>query len=282
MGTTDKVLYFFEKDNEILKSKPDRKIALFLDFDGTLVPIQKDPMQCFLSEKTKRQLSLLAGSNSCYITVLSGRSLSDIKKRIGIPKIYYGGNHGLDISGPDLRYTHPKALTSKLAIEQVTRRLKKEITNIEGAWLENKKYSVSLHFRSVKKENIPLVKKIFHTVINEFIEEKRLNIIKGKKVIELTPNVSWNKGSAVLWILKQLKDKCMPIYIGDDQTDETAFIVLRKKGITIRIGKSKKSFADYYLKGYWEISRLLHKIYVASSTMKCNTWESRKGDAIHN
>jgi trehalose-phosphatase len=109
-------------------------------------------------------------------------------------------------------------------------------------------------------QNIPLVKKIFHAVINEFMEEKRLNVIKGKKVIELTPNVSWNKGSAVLWILKQLKDNCLPIYIGDDQTDETAFKALRKKGITIRIGKSKKSFADYYLKGYWEISRLLQQM----------------------
>jgi trehalose-phosphatase len=119
---------------------------------------------------------------------------------------------------------------------------------------------VSLHFRSVKTENIPLVKKVFHTIANEFIEKKRLNVIKGKKVIELTPNVSWDKGRAVLWILKQLKDKCMPIYVGDDKTDETAFKALRKKGITIRIGKSKKSFADYYLKGYWEISRLLQQM----------------------
>ena len=240
MVKMDKVQYFFEKDNDILKNKSGRKIALFLDFDGTLVPIQKDPRQCFLSDKIKTQLLLLAGSQCCYLMVLSGRSLSDIKKRIGIREIYYGGNHGLDISGPNLRYTHPKALTSKLDIQYVTRKLKKELTNIEGAWLEKKKFSVSLHFRSVKKENIPLIKKVFHTVANEFIEEKRLSVIKGKKVIELTPNASWDKGSAALWILKQLKDKCVPIYIGDDQTDETAFKALNKKGITIRVGKVKK------------------------------------------
>lgn len=260
MGKTDKLHYFFKKANDILKSKSDRKIALFLDFDGTLVPIQKNPMQCSLSEKTKRQLSLLAGSNCCYLTVLSGRSLSDIKKRIGIPKIYYGGNHGLDISGPDLRYTHPKALISKLAITCAVRRLKKEIVDIEGAWLENKKYTVSLHFRSVKTENIPLVKKVFHAVVNEFMEGKRLNVIKGKKVLELIPNVPWNKGSAVLWILKQLKDKCLPIYIGDDQTDETAFKALNRKGITIRIGKSRKTAAKYYLKGHQEVPRFLKEV----------------------
>lgn len=256
----DKTQYFFEKGAYFRTFEAGRKIALFLDFDGTLVPIQKDPQQCFLSNKIKNQLLLLAGSQCCYLMVLSGRSLSDIKKRIGIRKIYYGGNHGLDISGPNLRYTHPKALTSKIAIEYVTRKLKKEIANIEGAWLENKKFSVSLHFRSVKKENIPIIKKVFHAVANEFIEEKGLNVIKGKKVIELTPHVSWNKGSAVLWILRQLKDKCVPIYIGDDQTDETAFKALSGKGFTIRVGKSKKTAANYYLKGHWELPRLLKEI----------------------
>lgn len=255
------------------KLEAGRKIALFLDFDGTLVPIQEDPKQCFLSNKMKNQLLLLAGSQGCYLIVLSGRALSDIKKRIGIRKIYYGGNHGLDISGPNLRYTHPKALTSKLAIEHVTRRLKKAITNIEGAWLENKKFSVSLHFRSVKKENIPLIKKVFHAVANESIEGKRLNVIKGKKVIELVPNVSWNKGSAALWILRQLKDNCLPIYIGDDQTDETAFRALNKKRITIRVGRSKKTVAEYYLKGHWEVPRLLNEIleYTKNNGMRGNS-----------
>jgi trehalose 6-phosphate phosphatase len=260
MAKMDKVQYYFEKDVFFKTFETGQKIALFLDFDGTLVPIQKDPKQCFLSNKIKNQLLLLAGSPCCYLMVLSGRALSDIKKRIGIRKIYYGGNHGLDISGPNLRYTHPKALTSKLAIEHITRKLKKEITNIEGAWLENKKFSVSLHFRSVKKENVMLVKKIFKAVANEFIEGKRLNVIKGKKVIELTPNVSWNKGSAVIWILKQFEDKCVPIYIGDDQTDETAFKALNGSGVTIRVGKSKKTAANYYLKGHWEIPRLLREI----------------------
>lgn len=265
MKKLDKALqphYFFEKPNKeyFLKVKPDQKIALFLDFDGTLVPIQKNPAQCILSDKLRNQLQLLADSNRCYLTVLSGRSLSDIRKMVGIRKIYYGGNHGLDISGPDVKDTHPKALLAKPIIKHVRDLLKKEIANIEGAWLENKKFTVSLHFRSVKKGDISLIKKIFYTVVNEFLENKLLSVIKGKKVLELTPNASWNKGSAVLWILQQLKDKCLPIYIGDDQTDETAFKALNRKGITIRIGKSKKTAAKYHLKGHWEVSRLLKEI----------------------
>jgi trehalose 6-phosphate phosphatase len=275
----DNAQYFLKKDTGILKSKSGRKIALFLDFDGTLVPIQKDPEQCFLSKKFKNQLLALSDSQCCYLIILSGRSLSDIKKRIGIRQIYYGGNHGLDISGPNLKFTHPKALTSRLAIEQIKRQLEKAIANIDGAWLENKKYSVSLHFRSVKKENIPLIKKVFNTVTNKLIEERRLNVLKGKKVIELTPNASWDKGSAALWILKQLKDKCVPIYAGDDQTDETAFRALAKKGITVRVGKSKKTVAKYYLKSHWEVLRLLNEILEYTKSNGSGKNSKQFGDA---
>ncbi|EQB63077.1 MAG: hypothetical protein RBG1_1C00001G0656 [candidate division Zixibacteria bacterium RBG-1] len=251
--------YFFE-GNHLHKIKAGQKFALFLDFDGTLVPIQKDPAKCFLSEKVKEQLRLITRSKYCYLSILSGRSLSDIRKRVGIRTIYYGGNHGLDISGPGVRYTHPKALKAESIIKGVKQQLKKEIKGIGGAWLEDKKFTLSLHFRSVKKEGIPFVKNIFDKTVAEFLEKKSLAEIKGKKVLELVPEVSWDKGTAVLWILQRLKDNSLSIYIGDDQTDETAFKALSKRGITIRIGSSKRTFADYYLKGHWEVSQLLKQI----------------------
>jgi len=262
--------YFFEKDYYSRlqnKIKTHLKIALFLDFDGTLVPIQKDPAQCFLPEKIRDQLKSLTRSDHCYLSVLSGRSLSDIKKRVGIRRIYYGGNHGLDISGPNIKYTHPKVILAKPIMDIAKRNLRKEIDDIDGAWLEDKKYTLSLHFRSVKKEDIFFVKRIFYKTVAELLDKKPLAVVKGKKVLELMPNVLWDKGSAALWILKELKVKCLTIYIGDDQTDENAFKALHKKGINIRVGKSKKTLADYYLKGYWEISRLLKQMQEIIKTL---------------
>jgi len=260
--------YLSKKDSNHIHNiiKPGLKIALFLDYDGTLVPIQQDPAKCILSDRIKKQLQLLAHSNRCYLAILSGRSLPDIKKRVGIRKIYYGGNHGLDISGPDVRYTHPKAQLAKPVIKNVKHLLKKDIEHIKGAWLEDKKFTLSLHFRSADKKNIALVKKKFYKVIAEFLKQKSFAVIKGKKVLELTPNASWNKGSAVRLILQKLKNNYLPIYIGDDQTDETAFKELFKRGITIRIGKSKKTSADYYLKGHREVSRLLQQIQEIAKT----------------
>lgn len=254
--------YFFEKGNSnILSSiESNRKIALFLDYDGTLVPIQRDPSQCVLPDKIKQQLQLLAGSNHCYLTILSGRSLPDIRKRIGIRKIFYGGNHGVDIAGPGMRYTHPKASSTRPVILKIKHLLKKEIADIKGAWLEDKKFTLTLHFRDVKKRDISSVKKVFYKIAKRFIQGKLLTVIKGKKVLELTPDISWDKGKAILYILERLKDKCLPIYIGDDTTDEFAFSAISGKGITIRVGRSAKTFADYYLKGYPEVLRLLQGI----------------------
>jgi HAD superfamily hydrolase (TIGR01484 family) len=246
--------------------------------------------------------------------ILSGRSLPDIKKRIGIRKIYYGGNHGLDISGPHLRYKNPNALSAIPLIKKVKKLLAKEIKNIRGVWLEDKKFTMSLHFRSVKKENISVVKKKFYKTVTEFLNkphipqrdtkvnknvipaklvpaglkrgaihqgigflssretldsrlhrndklgEQLLFIMKGKKVLELIPNTSWDKGKATLYILQRLKEDCLPIYIGDDKTDEDAFRYIHDNGITVRVGRSRKTLAHYYLKRQREVSEFLRRI----------------------
>lgn len=256
-------IYFFEKKSfnrfrNKIKQYP--RIALFLDFDGTLVPIQKDPAQCVLAEGIKEQLKSLAGSDRRYISILSGRSLSDIKSMVGIRNICYGGNHGLVIFGSDMTYVHPKALSAKPSVDKAARMLSKEIAGIKGAWIERKKFTASLHYRSVRKRDVPLVKKAFYKIVSEFSGDRRLAVIKGKKVLELAPDASWSKGSAVLYILNKLKDKYLPVYVGDDWTDETAFRALNKKGITVRVGKSAKTTANYYLKSQREVSEFLKKV----------------------
>ena len=237
-----------------------RSIALFLDYDGTLVPIRKDPSRCFLPEKVKEDIRMLSRSRRFFLCILSGRSLGDIKKLVGIKSICYGGNHGLDISGPGIRYTNPLALKARPTIRMVKRELEKEIEIIEGAWIEDKKFTFTLHFRAVKKEDIPAVEKALERVTAGCRKKEPLSIIKGKKVLELCPDAAWNKGRAALWILKRLKGGYLPVYIGDDQTDETAFKVFRKDGVTIRVGRSKRTSARYCVKGRLEILMFLDQM----------------------
>lgn len=256
-------IYFFEKKsfNRFMnKIKQYPRIALFLDFDGTLVPIQKDPSMCVLSGEMKEQLKSLADSVRIYITIISGRSLSDIKRMAGIRNICYGGNHGLVISGSDMTYVHPEALSAKPFIEKAARMLSKAIAGIEGAWIERKKFTASLHYRSVCRRDVLSVKKAFYKIIPELLGERKLAVIKGKMVLELAPDASWSKGSAALWILNNLKGKYLPVYIGDDWTDENAFKALNKKGITIHVGKSAKTAAGYYLKSQREVAEFLKNV----------------------
>lgn len=255
--------YFFGMNGRISRIPgvpAGRKVALFIDFDGTLVPIQQDPARCFLPDETKGLLESLANANHCYVAVLSGRSIKDIKAMVGIRTICYGGNHGLVISGGGMTYIHPGALSAKPLIDKAGRRLGKRIAGIRGAWVERKKFTVSLHYRLAGREAVPRLTGIFHDVAAEFRDEGPLAVMKGKKVLELMPDLAWNKGSAALRILRRLGGKYIPVFIGDDLTDETAFRALGRKGICIKIGKSGNTSAHYYLKTFREVPRLLQLI----------------------
>lgn len=240
--------------------KKSGRIALFLDFDGTLVPIQEDPAQCIISSRNKSQLEEIAASGRCYVFILSGRSLSDIKKKVGIRGIYYGGNHGLVISGPDIEYIHPGVVFAKPTIDSIRRKIENEVRDIEGAWIERKKFTFTLHYRAAGKGDIKAVKKMFYDAVSGFSGRLPLLVIKGKKVLELSPDLSWNKGSAAQWLLKQFVHKCTPIYVGDDITDESVFRTFNSKGITVKVGRSKNSAAQYYLKEQREVTMFLQHV----------------------
>ena len=252
--------YFFGgAANPVAGISPGRKIALFLDFDGTLVPIRKDPDKCVLSPEIKEQLRSLANSGRHFVAVLSGRTLADIKSRVGIRNICYGGNHGLTISGKGMGFIYPGALLVLPGIDKAGCRLEKEIARFDGARVEWKKFTLSLHYRLVDKEDIPALKRVFYGVAAEFSGNKLLTVMKGKRVLELQP-ASWDKGKAVHWILNRLESGYLPLFIGDDVTDEAAFKALKNRGITVRIGRSKRSLARFYLKDYGETLRLLETV----------------------
>jgi trehalose-phosphatase len=251
--------YFFGKSP--LKSKDEgTKILLLLDFDGTLVRIRRDPETCELSPEARDQLEALAGSGGCIVSVLSGRSLSDVETKVGLKGLFYGGNHGLTISGPGLSFIHPHAFTAKELICRLRGSLEKEMEGIEGVRIEDKGLSLTVHYRGAGTRDKSLVRRALYRTVSGAPERGLLTVLKGKEVLELMPNVEWDKGAAALFVLQTLGGRFLPVYVGDDLTDETAFERLRETGITIRVGPSGKTAARYYLKGQWEVLRLLREI----------------------
>jgi len=149
----------------------------------------------------------------------------------------------------------------KNKIDRVCQRIEKATKNFQGVVIEKKNLSFTLHYRMASKESKALVRHIFHKTISEEFAGDAFKVIKGKEVLELAPDVLWDKGRAALFILQRLNADCLPLYVGDDLTDETAFRVLKKNGITIRVGSSEKTEAHYYPQGHQEILHFLLTLY---------------------
>ncbi|MBI5573967.1 MAG: trehalose-phosphatase [Elusimicrobia bacterium] len=249
--------YFFHDKNEIIENLRNRRALIFLDYDGTLVPIRKTPKLAVLNLKTKELLRQI--SKKYFIAIISGRTLSEIKKLVGLKNIIYSGNHGFEIEIKGRKTVQDVPLESKKEIHRIKNKLIEEIKKIGGAFLEDKGLTLSVHWRLVGKKYLLKLFAIIRDVIRNGL---CIHLTKGKKVWEIRPNINWDKGRAVRFVMSKVqspKSKVVPIYIGDDITDEDVFKIL-KNGITIRVGKSKKSKAKYYIKNQSEIKKLLNHL----------------------
>jgi trehalose-phosphatase len=183
---------------------------------------------------------------------------------VGLSNIIYGGNHGLELKGPQVRFKSPVSQKHGAIITKISRGLRNKLRSIKGVLIENKGLSLSVHYRRVNDKNIPLVKAVFREATAFNLRRNEIRVRLGKMVLEVCPPVNWNKGKAVLWLLQNMSfsgnASVMPIYIGDDVTDEDAFKVLKDLGLTIFVGKPKKSNAQYYVKDTSDVLSFLRMI----------------------
>ena len=260
--------YFFDKWDILKDRLRDKYLFIFLDFDGTLAPIAWTPDEAVLPGGIKRMLKELSKKTSCRIAIISGRSLSDLKRKFGgLKGIVYSGNHGLEIEGPKIKFSPLVSSGYLMAIKTIKNILLGKIRAVKGALLEDKKLSLSLHYRLVDERQVNTVKTIFHETAIRYLAGGRIRVKEGKKVLEIRPPLEWDKGKVVLWLLSREKfakygREILPVYVGDDLTDEDAFKVLKRIGITVFVGKPSRrpSGAQYYVKDTGEVAILLRNI----------------------
>jgi trehalose-phosphatase len=238
------------------------KYLLFLDYDGTLTPIVSKPSLAVLSKARRAFLKKLSCSPDLLISIVSGRLLADVKKKVGIPNIFYAGNHGFEISGPKTNIIHPKARSAKPVMKKIKNELATRLKGIKGVIVEDKVLTLSLHYRLVRTPDLKKVAKIFFRTVEPYLHAKEIRITSGKKVFEVRPNVAWDKGKAVLWLMKKLGkgQRFTPVYIGDDRTDEDAFRVLKQRGLSVRVGRTKDTCAQRQVKDVDAVYRFLGRI----------------------
>lgn len=255
----------------------DRILVLFLDFDGTLCPIMSRPSMVRLTAEKKEILRQLSHQPDLKVGIISGRALSDVKERVGVPGILYAGNHGLELEGPNIRYLHPAASEFRHLAKKLVYRLKAAFAFLPDMIVESKTFSVSVHYRQVPEDKIGFAKMILFKEIGTYLGKKQLILAEGKKIWEIRPPTEWNKGKTVLWLLARVMahtgKRVLPVYVGDDVTDEDAFQALHRRGLTIKVADDLKeaSAADYYVwspDDVFEFIRRLMKLRTASKTGK--------------
>jgi alpha,alpha-trehalase len=198
------------------------------------------------------------------VAILSGRDLDNVRKCVAIENIVYAGSHGFDIAGPHgLRRQMGSEFLPKL--DMAEKKLQQALDGIFGARVERKRLSIATHYRNVKENDVAKVKQAVGEVAWRHRELRKMT---GKKVHELQPDIDWDKGRALLWLLETLgleDNNVFPIYIGDDRTDEDAFRVLQQRGIGILVSeKPRFTAARYSLRDPAEVERFLRTLLATS------------------
>lgn len=244
---------------DMIKKIGERTPVLFLDYDGTLSPIVKDPEEAILDERTTHILRKLA--EEIPLAVISGRDRADVASKVGLSNIIYAGSHGFDITGPgNLNMQYEGGIKAIPDLDKAEKALKEKLQNIEGAIVERKKYAIAVHYRNVADEAVDTVKRAVYEQLDKYQNLKKGS---GKKILELKPDIDWHKGRATRWLLDSLDldgHQHVPVFIGDDVTDEDALEAIADDGIGILVGThGERTAADYRLKDTNEVSLFLEK-----------------------
>ncbi|KAJ7951292.1 Trehalose 6-phosphate phosphatase [Quillaja saponaria] len=270
----------FEQLMSIAKGKD---VIVFLDYDGTLSPIVDDPYQAFMSEAMRSAVHEV--SLGFPTAIVSGRHRDKLYEFVQLKNVYYAGSHGMDISTPlgSLKYGNQKHQTKALdeegneivlfhpaqeffpAIREIMKILEEKTRKIKGSMVEDNKFCISVHYRRVKsEEDVSILQEIVESVMKDY---PGFHISGGKKVMEIRPSIDWDKGRALQYLLDTLgfdnSSNVLPLYIGDDRTDEDAFEVVRQigRGFSIIVSSiAKETQASYSLRDPADVMAFLIRL----------------------
>jgi len=241
------------------------RILLLLDYDGTLTEIVARPELAKISSARKRILRKLAACRSCDVAIISGRGLADVKRMVGISGLIYSGSHGFELRGPDMSYLYEMPPRIRAAMSKLRRLVSGELGATNGVIIEKKKFSFCVHYRQCSPSEAAYVRRIVTQSASLFVVRGLLRLSAGKKVIEVLPPDEWSKGRIVTWLMaaygrRHPDERVLPVFIGDDLTDETAFRALRGRGVTVFVGRPRKSAAQYFLRNVAEVYDFLRYV----------------------
>ncbi len=201
------------------------RILLGCDFDGTVSGIVGHASEAKMSDVARSALDRLSAMPGVMVAFVSGRSLADLRQRVGLRRALYAGNHGLEMLGEEgALMLAPGTEKGQGRLQQILGPLEQMLRRVPGVWLENKHWTASVHYRLASVEHHALVGQIVKTSLENAPE---LVLKKGKLVWEIRPAVDWHKGAALRCLMEHHKVPSVAVaFLGDDVTDMDAFEVV--------------------------------------------------------
>ncbi|MGI9538783.1 MAG: trehalose-phosphatase [Miltoncostaeaceae bacterium] len=242
-------------------------MAVFLDYDGVLTPIVEHPDLAVLAPEMRRTLEALAAATT--VAIVSGRDVDDVIAKVAVPGLFYAGSHGLDIrapSGAPVADDELARFDAYLAdLDAAETELNARLQGVPGTNVERKRFAIAVHYRQVPEEHHDTVAGAVESVAPE---HPSLRVAGGKMIFELRPDIDWDKGKALMWLLAEMeldRPEVIPVYLGDDVTDEDAFRVIRERGVGVVVGREDlPSLARYALADPGEVRVFLDELRALS------------------
>lgn len=223
---------------KVLESFSIVKTLYAFDYDGTLAAITDNPDEARMSPEVAEMLARLNAISP--VAIITGRSVDDLRKLLPFEPAFIIGNHGIEGAQLEFELEPIKALCHVW---------KKTITDLpKGAWLEDKTYSLTIHYKNSGPEIFKLIKDLPGS-----------SIIEGKRTFNILPVTGVNKGQA-LDILMRRNKLHFGFYVGDDKTDETVFAYKHSRLLTVKVGNDPESYAKYFIESQNDIKDLLTAI----------------------
>lgn len=239
------------------------RVFWFLDFDGTLVGIRRDPEKVALGTETREAVAGISGREDARVAVVSGRPLAYIQRQVALPEVVCAGNHGLEIRGPGVSFLHPEAAGARPALDRVKKEWTALLPRFRGTLVEDKGLSVTFHYRRVHPSLAEEARNEALAAARRTGEKEELRMTGGKMVVEVRPSVQWGKGEALRYLLGRWgyrRDSDLAVVIGDDETDRDMFAPVRSRGLAVFVGSGKApAEANGRLRGPAEVRGLLRR-----------------------
>lgn len=238
-----------------------KDLLILLDFDGTLAPLAPTPRAAHMDPVLRRWVRKVSVHPGVHVGVISGRALADVEKRVGVPTLFYGGNHGLELKGPGIHFRHPQISHTRPALEKMASLCREAFGVVPGALVETKTWGVAVHDRRVPEK----ARKDFRAALKRVKAATRsLPLVwqPGRNVWEALPRVAWDKGHAARMLRKHLGAP-VTVAVGDDRTDERMFRAVNRGGISVRVAPIGASAAQYAVPRQADVAGVLETLDAA-------------------